>query len=64
MKDGNMDIRVKLTNLVKQRIINKLNNALMLCFLWGVAVLELESHPNHKKGPDPRNLRWPKDPSP
>ena len=26
-------------------------------FLWGVAVLVLDSHPKHKKGPDPRPLR-------
>ncbi len=23
-----------------------------LCFLWGVAVLEIVSHPDHNKGPD------------
>ena len=25
--------------------------------LWGVSVLELDSHPEHNKGPDPRTLR-------
>ncbi len=25
-------------------------------FLWGVKVLELESYPDHNKGPDPRTL--------
>ncbi len=32
-------------------------------YLWGVAVLELDSYPEHNKGPDPHTLRWSKDPS-
>ncbi len=32
-------------------------------YLWGVAVLDLDSHPNHNKGLDLRTLRWSKDPS-
>ena len=28
--------------------------------LWGVSVLELDSHPEHNKGPDPRTLRYSK----
>ncbi len=31
--------------------------------LLGVAVLELDSYPDHNKGPDPCNLRWSIDPS-
>ena len=27
---------------------------LLLCFFGGVAVLELDNHPNHNMGPDPR----------
>ncbi len=30
---------------------------------YGVAVLELESHPVNNKGPDPRTLHWSTDPS-
>ncbi len=26
-------------------------------FLWGVAVLQLDSHPDQNKGPEPRTLR-------
>ena len=33
-------------------------------FLWGVAVLELDSHPDHYKGPDTRTLHMCKDPIP
>ncbi len=33
-------------------------------FLQGVAVLELDSHPDNNKGPDPRTLRQSSDPSP
>ncbi len=29
----------------------------MLCFYGGVAVLDLDSHPNPTKGPEPRTLR-------
>ncbi len=32
-------------------------------YLWGVAVLELDSHPDQKKGPGQRTFRWSKDPS-
>ncbi len=31
--------------------------------LWGVAVLELDSRPDHNKGPDQRTLHLSKDPS-
>ena len=31
--------------------------------LWGVAVLGLDSHPDHNKGPDQRIMRLSKDPS-
>ncbi len=33
-------------------------------FLLGVAVLELNSHPGHIKGPDPLTLQWLQDSSP
>ena len=33
-------------------------------FLWGVAVLELDSHPDQNKGPEPRTLRKSQDQSP
>ena len=26
-------------------------------YLWGVAILELDSHPDHNKGPDQRTMR-------
>ncbi len=31
--------------------------------LWVVAVLELDRHPDHNEGPDPRTLRWSTEPS-
>ncbi len=33
-------------------------------FLWGVAVHELDSHPDHYKGPEPRTLCMSLDPPP
>ena len=39
-------------------------NVICICmYLWGVAVLQLDRHPDNNKGPDPHTLRWSTDPS-
>ncbi len=50
-------IRLSLSKSLRAKILD--NCVICSCmYLWGVAVLELDSHPHHNNGPAPRTLRW------
>ncbi len=36
--------------------LKNLSNGMYCLFLWVVVILELDIHPDHNKGPDPRTL--------
>ena len=48
---------------LKARRVCYLSNCCICMYLWGVAVLELDSNFDLNKGPDPHTLRWSTDPS-